>query len=121
MPIATISGKHASIAQTAPNPISECTAMKHKLHFEIDRTAAREVATIGAMIADLKRVVEILDCDVVTEEERMRIKDQSDARYPILARHLAARRDNLKTTIAALETWLSSSSVNVPAKIASAA
>jgi uncharacterized BrkB/YihY/UPF0761 family membrane protein len=29
-----------------------------------------------------------------------------DAAYPILARTLAARRDNLKETIAALEKWL---------------
>jgi hypothetical protein len=49
----------------------------------------------------------VLDCDVQTEEERSRIFDRSNARYPMLARTLAARRDNLKATIAALETRLS--------------
>jgi hypothetical protein len=110
MLFATMSEKQPFIAQAVPNLICESTAMKHKRHFEIDRTAVREAATIGAMIADLQRVVEVLGCDVAIEEERMRIKDRADARYPILARQLATRRDNLKMTIAALEARLSSSS-----------
>jgi hypothetical protein len=60
------------------------------------------------MIADLRRLVEVLDCDVSTEEKSSHICDRSDARYPILARQLAARRDNLKVTIAALEAPLGS-------------
>jgi hypothetical protein len=112
MLFATMSEKQPFIAQAVPNLICESTAMKHKRHFEIDRTAVREAATIGAMIADLQRVVEILGCDVAVEEERMRIKDRADARYPILARQLATRRDNLKMTIAALEARLSSSSAD---------
>jgi hypothetical protein len=83
--------------------------MKHARHFEnVSRTAVREAACIGNMIADLRRIVEILDCDVVTEEKSSHICDRSDARYPILARQLAARRDNLKLTIAALEARLGS-------------
>jgi hypothetical protein len=96
--------------------------MKHQRHFEnVDRTAVREAATIENMIADLQRVVEVLDCDVSTEEERTRVRDCSDARYPMLARNLAARRDNLRVTIAALEARLSSTSANVRVNIASAA
>jgi hypothetical protein len=96
--------------------------MKHQRHFEnVGRTAVREAATIENMIADLQRVVEVLDCDVSTEEERARVRDRSDARYPLLARHLAARRDNLRVTIAALEARLSSTSADVPVNIASAA
>jgi septation ring formation regulator EzrA len=60
------------------------------------------------MIADLRRVVQVLDCDVQTEEERSRIFGRSNAHYPMLARTLAARRANLKATIAALEARLSS-------------
>jgi hypothetical protein len=60
------------------------------------------------MIADVRRVVRVLDCDVQTEEERSRIFDRSDAHYPILARTLAARRANLNATIIALEARLSS-------------
>jgi hypothetical protein len=120
MPFAMMSGTHTSSPRAVPNPISESTVMKHKRHFEIDPTALREAATIGAMIADMRRVVEVLNCDLVTEEQRMRIKDRADARYPILARQLAARRDNLKVTIATLEARLLRS-VNVRAKIESAA
>ena len=58
------------------------------------------------MIVDLDRTVQILDCDVAAEEERARVFDLSDSAYPILARTLAARRDNLRDTIAALERRL---------------
>jgi hypothetical protein len=60
------------------------------------------------MITDMQRVVQVLDCDVQTEEERSRIFDRSDAHYPILAGTLAARRANLNATIVALEARLSS-------------
>jgi hypothetical protein len=64
------------------------------------------------MIGDIDRVVRILDCDIATEEERARISDRSDAAYPMLARTLAARRDNLRDTIAALNQRLA----NLPAE-----
>jgi hypothetical protein len=96
--------------------------MKQKRHFEKvgSITAARDIACIGAMIADLTRTVEVLDCDVSTEEERSLIKDRSDARYPILASQLAARRDNLKATIVALEVRLSSIAPSLPAELVAA-
>lgn len=109
--------KARSIAQIVPNPISESTVMNHKRHFEIDRTSAsvREAATIGAMIADMLRVVELLDSSVSAEEKRSQFHDHADARYPILARQFASRRDNLKLTIVALQARLSSIRVNGPA------
>ena len=58
------------------------------------------------MISDLDRLVRLLDCDITTEEERARISDRSEPAYPILARTLAARRDNLRDTITALEQRL---------------
>ncbi len=77
--------------------------MRKQRHFGIAAgTAAREIAVITAMMDDLRRVVEILECDVATEESRSRVFDKSDPAYPILARSLAARRDNLKSTVAAL-------------------
>jgi hypothetical protein len=83
--------------------------MKQSRYFEnVSPTAVRETACIENMIADMQRVVEVLDCDVSHEEERARICDRSDPRYSILARQLAARRDNLRVTIAALEARLSS-------------
>jgi septation ring formation regulator EzrA len=77
--------------------------MKHQRHFDTSETVNREAARIRKMIVDLDRTVQLLDCDITTEEERTRISNRSDAAYPILARMLAARRDNLRETIAALE------------------
>jgi septation ring formation regulator EzrA len=81
--------------------------MKHRRYFErANDVALREVAYISTVISDLDRVVRILDYDLATEEERARIFDRSDAAYPMLDRTLAARRDNLRDTIAALEKQL---------------
>ena len=81
--------------------------MKHQRHFErTSDVALREAAQISTMISDLDRCVRLLDCDIAAEEERSRISDRSDSAYPILGRTLAARRDNLRDTIAALEQRL---------------
>ena len=77
--------------------------MKHQRHFDTRETNQREEAQIRKMISDITRVVQLLSCDITTEEERVGISDRSNAAYPILARTMAARRDNLKDTIAALE------------------
>jgi hypothetical protein len=53
-------------------------------------------------------VIQVLDCDVQTEEERSGAFDPSHPHYSVLAKTLLARRDNLKATIAALEARLSS-------------
>jgi 2C-methyl-D-erythritol 2,4-cyclodiphosphate synthase len=79
--------------------------MKYQRHFDTRETAQREV--IRKMIAELDRSVQLLNCDITTEEERARISDRSHAAYPILARMLTARRDNLRETITALERQLS--------------
>jgi hypothetical protein len=83
--------------------------MKRQRHFERARgVASREVAQISTLISDLDRVIRALDCDIATEEERTQVSDPFHAAYPILAKTLAARRDNLKDTIAALERRLAS-------------
>jgi hypothetical protein len=73
-------------------------------HFE---TALREASVIGTMLSDLDRTVQLLDIDIATEEERAGVFDRSQSTYPILARTLATRRDNLKNTVVALEQHLS--------------
>src|ERR1700729_1481300 len=81
--------------------------MKHQRHFErTSDVATREAAQISTMISDLDRCVRLLDCDIAAEEERSRISDRSNSAYPMLARTLAARRDNLRDTIAALKQHL---------------
>jgi hypothetical protein len=54
------------------------------------------------MLNDLWRTIQILNIDISTEEERARVFDMRDPAYPILARTMAARRENL-ITVAALE------------------
>jgi hypothetical protein len=91
--------------------------MKHQRHFEIaNATALREAAVIRTMMDDLNRTVRLLECDVATEEEHARIFDRSNSAYPILARTLAARRDNLRGTITALEQRLTAVKANEGAK-----
>ena len=85
--------------------------MKHQRHFDTSEAAQREAVLIWKMIVDLDRFVQLLNCDIATEEERTRVSNRFDAAYPILARTLAARRYNLKGTIAALERRLA----NLPA------
>ena len=81
--------------------------MKQQRHFDTSEAAQREAAQIWKMIVDIDRNVRMLDCDIATEEERAGISDRSDAAYPVLARMLATRRDNLKDTITVLEQRLS--------------
>jgi hypothetical protein len=81
--------------------------MKTQRHFEIEsETARREAAQIRTMIADLDRRVGLLNSDIASEEERVRVSDPSNFAYPIHAKTMAARRDNLRVTIAALDQRL---------------
>jgi hypothetical protein len=71
------------------------------------------------MIADLNRAVKFLDFDIAAEEARLQIYDQANADYPMLARTIAARRENLKVTISVLEARLAS--LNAAAAVAEVA
>jgi hypothetical protein len=61
---------------------------------------------LHALIADLRRRVQVLDCDLYEEEKRTGIFSVSDAAYSILARDLRARRNNLLVTITMLQRQL---------------
>jgi hypothetical protein len=82
--------------------------MKHQHHFDPSDVALREVAQISALISDLDRCGRLLDSEIVTEEERAGVSDPLNGAYPVLARSLTARRENLRRTIAALEERLAS-------------
>ena len=51
---------------------------------------------------DLDRTMQVVECDIATEEQRAGIFDRADVAYPVMAIALATRRDNLKVTIASL-------------------
>jgi septation ring formation regulator EzrA len=76
--------------------------MKHQRHIDASSAALRT----AKLIADIDRVVQILNSDITAEEQQAGVFDSSRAQYPLLARTLATRRDNLKETIAALEKRL---------------
>jgi hypothetical protein len=76
--------------------------MKHQRHFGSAATS-REALQIGELIAGLDRIVQILNSDIAAEEEQAKVFDRSQPEYPMLARTLAVRRDNLRETISALE------------------
>ena len=81
--------------------------MNMQRRFGISReTALREDSTIRTLMNDLDRIVRLIECDIAAEERRAGIFDRADARYPVLARDLAGRRDNLKVTTAALKQRL---------------
>jgi hypothetical protein len=73
------------------------------------------------MKGDLERTVQILNMDISTEEERVGVFDRSESSYPILARTLMARRDNLLETIAALDQRLRVITAAIPFALAEAA
>lgn len=88
--------------------------MKQERHFEnIRGRSAGEAERIGTVIEDLRRIVQALDCDVAAETERSKVGGHSDIQSSMLASTLATRRDNLKSTIATLETRLPKSSTRI--------
>ena len=58
------------------------------------------------LIADLHLQVHFLDQGIHDEEQRTGIFDVADVTYPMLARTLRARRDNLMATIRVLESHM---------------
>jgi hypothetical protein len=86
--------------------------VKHQRQIDASAAVVKEVWQTRTLIADIERIVQILNSDIAAEEEQARIFDPSQVEYPMVARALAARRDNLRGTIAALEQRL----VNLPAE-----
>jgi hypothetical protein len=66
-------------------------------------TAATNRFQIAILISDLRRSMNILTADIEHEEERAGVRDLRDPAYPVLARTLMARRDNIEATIGALQ------------------
>jgi hypothetical protein len=68
-----------------------------------------EAAQITALIIELHRIDRGIGADIVREEQEAGLFDVSNAAYPIMARILKARRNNLANTIASLEAKLTRS------------
>jgi hypothetical protein len=86
--------------------------MEHQPRLEsAAQIATSEAGRIMAVIADLSRTVNMLERHVAAEEERSQICDPYNAEYPMLARTITARIENLKATIAALQARLASTQI----------
>jgi hypothetical protein len=66
-------------------------------------TAAANTLQIATLIGSLSRSVVLLTVDIEHEEARAEVRDLSDPTYPVLARSMRVRRENIRATIAALE------------------
>ncbi|MEH2495515.1 hypothetical protein V1294_001994 [Bradyrhizobium sp. AZCC 1678] len=65
-------------------------------------TAAANRFQIATLIESLSRSVELLTVDIEHEETRAGVRDLSEPTYPVLARSLRSRRDNIRATLASL-------------------
>ena len=67
-----------------------------------------QAAQITALISDLRRIDHLIEEDIAREEKKAGEFDFSSPAYPIMARILRVRRNNLGNTIASLEGRLAS-------------
>ena len=74
--------------------------------FETRPNDLRATMKLRALVADLQLRIEVLDTDIHNEEQRTGVFDVDNVAYPILARNLRIRRDNLRATIKVLESHL---------------
>jgi hypothetical protein len=77
--------------------------MRLQKEIEVKRATA---ARARSLIEDLERQAASLDDTIGDVLSRARVRDPSDCAYPIEARTMGARRDNIKSTIAALSGWI---------------
>jgi hypothetical protein len=75
-------------------------------HFKTHLNDARATMKLRALVADLHLQVHFLDQAIHDEEQRTGIFDAANVAYPMLARTLRARRDNLLATIRVLESHI---------------
>jgi hypothetical protein len=75
--------------------------MKHQRHLG-SVNAVREATQVTILIADLSRIVDLLNADIASREQEAGVTDPARPGYPALARELRARRDNLLETIGEL-------------------
>jgi hypothetical protein len=67
------------------------------------QAVAANTLRIATLISNLSRTVDLLTGDIEREEERAEVRDVSDPTYPVLARSLRERRENIRVTVASLE------------------
>jgi hypothetical protein len=87
---------------------SETQRARHKL-----AAAVREITNLQAMIADLERGLLMLQVNIDDVLESTAARDPHQSGYPIAARTLVSRRDNLSSTMAILAKRLAELTMTV--------
>jgi predicted nucleic acid-binding Zn-ribbon protein len=95
-----------------PRALEQTTALLSALRRTV-RDVEVEIEVLEQMtaqISDLRRRVCDFEIEIEAEKDRTHIFDVQIAAFPILARNLRTRRDNLRATISLLETRLTGTS-----------
>ena len=69
-------------------------------------TTRRRIAEIEGVIADFDRMANALETEIHVEQKRARFDDPSPFAFPLYAKALIARRDNLKRSVEGLKHLL---------------
>jgi hypothetical protein len=69
---------------------------------------------LHALISDLRWRLQMIDADILEEERKAGISDPQNLAYPMVAQNLRARRDNIRVSIAILESRLEKRSTERP-------
>lgn len=80
--------------------------MTNDSRFKTLKTGRRETERLSTLLTELQRAIRLLEESIASEEERARSRGRSHYRYPLMARLMAKRRDNLRGAIATLERRL---------------
>jgi hypothetical protein len=62
-------------------------------------------AELAALTSELRQIVYSFEISIEGEESRAQISDLANANYPLAARILRVRRDNLLATLSTLENY----------------
>jgi hypothetical protein len=79
--------------------------------FETRPDEHRATMKLRTLVDDLRLRVQVLDTDIRDDEQRAGVFDTASVAYPILARNLRARRDNLLATIRVLVSHLAETEI----------
>lgn len=83
-------------------PWSGCFRLRQTMQ-EVSRSGITGELQLSALIADLWWRIDLMNSDILEEEAKAGVFDVQKPIYPLLALNLRARRDNLLSTIYALE------------------
>jgi hypothetical protein len=84
--------------------------VKQHLFETLRDKAPRDMAQIEKLIGRLASTAEIIDTDIRHEEQLASVSDPCDPAYPMIARTLKARRDNLMASIVFLRSMVNAGS-----------